>query len=149
MTPWWLVLRIATLGLASLHVFPATKHIGAFVAHPSIGEAWKGFGAACAIGLYLLPARTQARMLGALWTRARTVLTLLGCVLAAAHFVPALDHLPRLLAGPSWADAWRGIGASIAILWFMLPLELQARSLALCASALRTNRRGVLAPRLL
>jgi hypothetical protein len=125
-----LVLRTATLVLAFVHLFPARKHLALFVATPSLAEAWKGFGAVAAIAFYLLPVRTQAHLLGAAWRQARPLLVALGWLLAAAHLAPALDHLPRLLGEASWPDAWRGLGASFAAAWFVLPIERQARFLA-------------------
>src|SRR5579859_4304252 len=69
-----MLLRAATLVLACVHTFPATKHIAAFWRFPSLSEGWEGFGALFAIGLYLLPLRVQARGLRALWRR-RAVLS--------------------------------------------------------------------------
>src|SRR5262245_16292097 len=120
------VVRSATLALAFVHLFPARKHVALFFAAPSLAEAWKGFGALVAVALYLLPPRTQAQLLCAAWSRARPLLVALGWLLATAHLAPALDHLPRFLAEPSWPDAWRGIGASLAATWFVLPIEHQA-----------------------
>jgi hypothetical protein len=60
-----------------------------------------------------------------------------GFVLAAVHLVPALDHVPRLVASPAFADAWRGVGATIAIAWFVAPLQIQALLLARLARAVR------------
>jgi hypothetical protein len=62
-----------------------------------------------------------------MWQRRRGALRALGVGLAAAHAVPALDHLPRFIGAMSWADGWRGIGASLAVLWFATPLPVQAR----------------------
>jgi hypothetical protein len=125
-----LPLRAALLVLAFVHSFPARKHLLAFVAAPSLEEAWKGIGAACAIALYLAPIAWHVRALGFLWSRARFVLALGGVALALAHAVPALDHLPRLVAEPSLADAWRGLGSFAAFVWFLLPLPVQGRALA-------------------
>jgi hypothetical protein len=122
-------LRTLTLMFAFLHAFPAKKHLALFLAHPSLDEAWKGFGAAIAIALYLLPVRWQARALGHLWYRRRSLLVATGLLLSVVHLVPATDHLPRLLANPSWPDAWRAIGAMIAVAWFLMPLPVQARTL--------------------
>ena len=127
------LLRATTMALAFLHTFPARKHLGLFVAAPSLSEGWKGFGALIAIGLYLLPVSVQARGLHALWRRWPIVLRGLGALLAVAHFVPALDHLPRLMASPSWGDAWRGVGSGMAVLWFATPLAAQGRLIAALA----------------
>jgi hypothetical protein len=125
-----LAVRLVTLGLAFAHLFPAKKHLALFVAHPSLGDGWRGFGALMAIALYLLPPTTQARLLVGLWTRARTTLRIAGLVLAAAHAGAALEYLPHLRHTLAWSDAWRGIGASIAVTWFVLDVRLQARVLS-------------------
>jgi len=137
-----LFLRCITFGLAFVHTFPARRHLGAFFAHPSLDEAWKGFGALLAIGLYLLPVRVQARGLAALWRERRVALGIGGFVLAVAHVVPAYDHLPKFVASPNWGDAWRGFGATFAALWFVLPLPAQARALTWLA------RRAAVIPRI-
>jgi hypothetical protein len=123
-----MLLRIGTLVLAYAHTFPATKHLAAFVHSPSLSEGWKGAGAVAAIGLYLLPVRLQLRVLRALWQR-RRVLGVTTWALAAAHAVPALDHFPKFLCAPTWADGWRGCGAVLAIAWFLTPVAAQARVL--------------------
>jgi hypothetical protein len=127
-----IAIRAVLVALAILHGFPATKHLGLFVAHPSLEEGWKGFGAALAVALYLLPLRLYVRALGALWSRARGLLVLAGWVLAAVHAVPAADHLPKLVAQLptfAWGDAWRGVGAALACAWFLAPLRVQAVAL--------------------
>jgi hypothetical protein len=124
-----MLLRIGTLLLAYVHTFPATKHLAAFAHSPSLSEAWKGFGALGAVCLYLLPLRSQVRLLRALWRR-RRVLAALTWVLAATHAVPALDHLPRFLGAPSWGDGWRGIGSALAVAWFLAPVVTQGRVIA-------------------
>lgn len=129
MTRFGLV-RVATLLLAYVHSFPAQKHVARFLAEPSLGEAWKGFGACAAIALYLLPPRVQARGLAALLRRHRVVLSSAAFALAAAHVVPALDHIPRFMATPSWSDGWRAAGAAIAAAWFALPMRSQGRVVA-------------------
>jgi hypothetical protein len=121
-------LRATLFAFAFAHSFPARKHLAAFVATPSLEEAWKGIGATVAIVLYLAPPRVHARALGALWARRRGALAAGGWVLAVAHAVPAADHLPRLAGGVTWADAWRGLGALVACAWFTLPLHWQALS---------------------
>jgi hypothetical protein len=121
-----LVLRAVLLVLALAHTLPAQKHLALFFAAPSLSEAWKGFGATAAVFVYLLPARSYARVLGALWSRHRTLLVGGGWLLAIVHAVPAADHLPRLFAEISWADGWRGLGSSFACAWFIAPLRMQA-----------------------
>jgi hypothetical protein len=120
-------LRTLTLALAFLHALPARKHLVAFIAIPSWTEGWKGIGAALAVALYLLPVRIQARALQHLWRRRALALRVAGVVLAVAHAVPAADHLPRFFASFTFGDAWRGIGAAMAVVWFIAPLRAQAR----------------------
>jgi hypothetical protein len=122
-------LRTLTLALAVLHAFPAKAHLAAFFATPSWTDGWKGFGALCAIALYLLPPTYQARGLHFLWSRHPSALRVAGFVLAVAHAFPATDHLPRFFAAGAFGDAWRGAGAAIAIVWFLLPLRVQGRCL--------------------
>jgi hypothetical protein len=124
------VLRAVTLALAVVHAFPASKHLAAFAGDPSLSEGWKGIGAALAIALYLLPPKRQARGILRLWRRSPLVLTVVSSLLVLVHAVPASDHLPRLLASPSFGDAWRGIGSLAALVWFLLPLGWQRRALA-------------------
>jgi hypothetical protein len=120
------VIRAGTALLAFAHLFPMQKHLTLFAVTPSIAEAWKGFGAAAAIALYVLSPRTQATILSVAWRKARSGLVALGWLLAAAHLVPVLNHLPRFFCEPHWADAWRGFGACAAAAWFIMPLEQQA-----------------------
>ena len=123
------LLRILTLALAFVHTFPARKHVAAFLAVPSWTEGWQGLGAALAIVLYLLPVAVQTRGLQLLWRRRATLLRVAGVVLAVAHAVPAFDHVPRFVASPNFGDAWRGLGATLALVWFAAPLRAQARIL--------------------
>jgi hypothetical protein len=123
------VLRFCMLALAWAHTFPATKHLSAFAESPSLEEAWKGFGSAAAVVIYLLPVAWIARALITTWRRHRATLSVAGWVMAVAHLVPAADHLPRLLASPSWANAWRGLGSSISAAWFVLPVPTQGIAL--------------------
>ncbi len=123
------VLRFCMLSLAWAHTFPATKHLSAFAESPSLEEAWKGFGSAAAVIIYLLPVTWIARALITTWRRHRAALSVAGWVMAIAHLVPAADHLPRLLASPSWGDAWRGLGSSISAAWFVLPVPTQGIAL--------------------
>jgi hypothetical protein len=125
----WLILRLATLGLAAVHAFPATHHLARLVQAPGLGEAWKGIGATFAVGFYLLPPRLHARVLARAWRSARPLLIATGWVLAVVHLIPAADHLPKFIAEPSWGDAWRGFGSAAAALWMCLPIEHQARAI--------------------
>jgi hypothetical protein len=127
--------RAATFVLALVHTFPARKHLAAFVDRPSFTEGWEGFGALVAIALYLLPVRTQARALGALWRERRGVLRALTLLLAVVHAVPAADHLPRFVALFDWSDGWRGLGSAAAVLWFLAPAPWQARVLVVSGRA--------------
>jgi hypothetical protein len=121
------IVRSITLALALVHTFPAGKHLVAFAAEPSWSEGWKGLGAAIAIVLYLLPVEAQMRGLAYLWRKWRSALRDAGVALAVVHLVPAIDHVPALVGAPNWADAWRGIGATLAVAWFLAPLRAQAR----------------------
>ncbi len=127
------VVRAVTLGLAFVHTFPANKHLHALLAAPSLSEAWKAFGAGCAILLYLLPPSTQARAIVGLWRARRGLVTMASCALVLCHLVPASDHLPKLVAHPGFGDAWRGLGSVVAVVWFLLPLSWQSRALSLLA----------------
>jgi hypothetical protein len=127
------VLRLVTFGLAFVHTFPARKHLVAFFEKPSITEAWEGFGALLAIALYLLPVRVQAGALASLWRDHRGVLRVCGVLLAVVHAVPAADHLPQFFASATWADAWRGLGSAVAVVWFLAPLTLQRRVIVAAA----------------
>jgi hypothetical protein len=120
-------LRLMTLALAFVHTFPARKHLLAFFESPSLSEGWEGFGALIAIALYLLPCRVQARALTTLWREHHGLLRACGALLAIAHAVPALDHLPRFVESVTWADAWRGFGSTVAVAWFLAPLTHQRR----------------------
>jgi hypothetical protein len=131
-----LVLRAVLLVLALAHTLPAQKHLALFLAAPSLNEGWKGFGATAAVFVYLLPVRSYARVLGALWSRHRTLLVGGGWLLAIVHAVPAADHLPRLFAEISWADGWRGLGSSFACAWFIAPLRVQAAALVALRSTI-------------
>ncbi len=113
-------LRGITLALAAMHSLPARHHLADFFAGPNPADAWKGFGALGAIALLVLPQRIQARLATLVWKY-----RLIGVVIAVAHVVPALDHLPKLFAAFTFGDAWKGIGATIAILWFLAPRAVQ------------------------
>src|SRR5262245_6481527 len=86
-------------------------------------DAWKGIGATIAASMLAFPVRKQARLIGVL-RRAR-LLGLAAALLVVVHLVPALDHVPKLIASPNFADAWRGIGSCVAILWFAAPSTIQ------------------------
>ena len=141
-------LRVGLAALAFVHSYPARKHLAAFVAAPSLGEAWKGIGAAIAVVLYLLPPRLHARALGALWARRRIALVAGGWLFAIAHAVPAADHLPKLASALTWGDAWRGLGALFACAWFTLPLPAQARVLRAAVGAFDPGLWRMAVPRL-
>jgi hypothetical protein len=119
--------RVVTLVLAYVHTFPARRHIGEFLTQPSWLEGWKGFGALAAVFIYLLPPLEQARALRALWNRQKTALRVAGAVLSVVHLVPAFDHIPKFIEAPSFHDAWRGFGAGLAAVWFLIPLRAQMR----------------------
>ena len=143
---WAIVARAALLLLAYVHTLPARKHFAALLVEPSVDEAWKALGAMIAVVLYLLPPRIHARVLGALWTRRRGLLVAGGWLLAIAHAVPALDHLPRFFAEPTYGDAWRGLGSALASAWFVAPLPLQARAVAIVRRLVRPSASRSAAP---
>ena len=118
-TPW----TIVCIGLALLHTLPARHHIEEMLASFDLGDAWKGIGAVIAVMLLVLPVRWQARAIGA-FRRAR-LLGLAAALLVVVHLVPALDHVPKVLASPSFSDGWRALGSCIAVLWFGAPRTLQ------------------------
>ncbi len=126
------LLRVFMFVMAYAHTFPARKHALAFAAAPSLDEAWKAGGAIIAVALYLAPPQVHARALRALHRNVPVLLRIAGVLLAVAHLVPALDHVPRFVSAPSFADGWRGLGALAAAMWFVLPLQLQ--SWALCSA---------------
>jgi hypothetical protein len=125
-------LTLLSFGLAFVHLFPAQKHLGLFFESPSVGEAWKGFGAVAAILFLALPRGRQVGFVTALWRR-RRLASALGLGLAIVHAVPALDHVPAFLASFTWADAWRGLGSLAAMLWFASPVRFQGRVMAVVA----------------
>lgn len=137
------ILRAGMLVLAYAHTFPAQKHVVLFAQAPSVAEAWKGFGACIAVAFYLVPPRIHARILCAIHRRLPTMLRVAGVLLALAHLVPALDHVPRFVASGAFADGWRGLGALAAATWFILPLPLQSWLLhaAWLSRAARAQRR--------
>ena len=92
------------VALAALHLLPARHHLADFFASPSLSDAWKGFGATFAIAVFALP-----RLAAFVWKHRALAL-----VIAAAHLVPAADHLPKLFSTWTFGDAWRGIGALTA-----------------------------------
>jgi hypothetical protein len=117
-------LRWLTLGLAAMHLLPATHHLGRFFAEPSVADAWKGFGAVGAVVFLALPTRVQARSLAALWSK-RGLGAALALGLAFVHVVPATDHVPRFVHAASFGDAWRAVLTLTAIVWFAAPAALQ------------------------
>jgi hypothetical protein len=135
-------IRLALLAVAALHAFPIRRHLPLLVAHATLGEAWKAVGACVAVVVLCMPTRTLAATI----TRAaRTRPWLLGLVawtLVAAHLVPAVDHVPAFLAHRSFADAWRGFGATLAAVWFSLTYTTQVRFFAMLAR--RTRRLSVI-----
>jgi hypothetical protein len=137
------VLRLTTLALAFAHTFPARKHLTAFFEKPSWPEAWEGFGALLAVALYLTPVRVQARALTVLWREHRSLLRAAGLLLAVAHAVPAVDHLPRFFEYVDWADGWRGIGSTAAVAWFLAPVTLQGKVIAALARLARLHPPGL------
>jgi hypothetical protein len=133
---------IAVVGavLAFAHTFPATRHIGLFLREPGLNEAWKGFGSAIAVLVFLASPRKLARIIGRLWTERQALAKVLAYALVVAHMVPALDHVPRFVAAPNWADAWRGFGAVLASAWWTLPVPAQGRVIARATRAFRVAR---------
>ncbi len=119
------LLGLAAIGIALLHIFPARKHLAALLLEPSLGESWKGVGALVAIAFLAAPMRLQARAIGELSRRGALIVVM--ALLAIVHLVPAFDHLPRFLASPTFGDAWRGIGSTLAAFWFATPFRAQAR----------------------
>jgi hypothetical protein len=134
------LLRAVTLTLAYAHTFPARKHLLAFVHGPSFAEGWRGFGALLAIGLYLLPPEVQARGLVRLWRSHARLLRVATAALAAAHAGAAFDHVPRFLAIGGWADGWRGLGSSFAMIWFVAPVPVQAALIAAIGRLVRLSQ---------
>ncbi len=135
-------LRLIALGLAAMHLLPATHHIGDFVRSPSTSDAWKGFGAVFAVIALALPVRFQARIAKTLWTH-RAWGMAISLLLVVAHLVPAADHVPKLVTSLAWSDAWRGIGASIAIAWFIAPRAWQVAGIRWGVREVETKKLGV------
>ncbi|WP_146647932.1 carbohydrate-binding family 9-like protein [Labilithrix luteola] len=59
----------------------------------------------------------------------RVVLSLLGVV----HTFPARRHLALLVEHPSLGEAWKGVGAVVAVVLYFLPLRWYARTFAVLA----------------
>ncbi len=118
-------IRPLLLGLALMHLLPATHHGRDLLASPNASDAWKAIGAAMAVGLLAMPTPWLVKLVG--HTMKWRSVSVAAALLAIAHVVPAADHLPKLFASPSWADAWRGILAAIAVGWFASPRALQLR----------------------
>ncbi len=89
--------------------------------------------------VYLLPVRLQARGLSALWRR-RAALRAVAWSLAAVHAVPLSEHLPRFVGALTWGDGWRGIGAAVAVAWFLAPVSIQAAVIGALARAAGIGR---------
>jgi hypothetical protein len=118
-TPW----TIASIALALLHTLPARHHLQDMVTAFSASDAWKGIGATIAVFLLVIPVRQQARIMAVF--RQAHLLALAALLLVVVHLVPAADHVPKFLAQPNFADAWRAIGSCIAIVWFAAPRQIQ------------------------
>jgi hypothetical protein len=132
-------IRPLLLGLALMHLLPVTHHGRELLAAPSLGDAWKTVGASAAVLLLAMPTPWLMKLVGRTLNRGRTV-SVLATLLAIAHVVPAADHLPKLLASPNWGDAWRGIGAALAVTWFASPRALQLRLVRAWFRPLRAPR---------
>lgn len=130
------VVRAAMILFAWIHLQPAVKHLTLFARTPSIDEAWKGFGAVVACALYLQSPARVAAWLVALSRRAPALVWGVGWLLAVVHLVPAVDHVPKLIAQPSWGDGWRGVGSAFAVAWFAAPVSTQARVMGFVRRAL-------------
>jgi hypothetical protein len=61
--------------------------------------------------------------------RRSTLLRVLTLALAYAHTFPASKHLVALWQHPSLDEAWKGIGAAIAVALYLLPVHVQVRGL--------------------
>jgi hypothetical protein len=133
-------LRWLTLGLAAMHLLPATHHLGRFFAEPSIADAWKGFGAVGAAAFLSLPTHVQARWLAVLWRR-RVRGAAIAFALAFVHVVPASDHVPRFMHQASFGDGWRAVLTVSAIVWFAAPTALQQAVLRTLGRLGRRSRR--------
>ncbi len=55
--------------------------------------------------------------------------------LALLHTLPARHHVADMLARFNAADAWKGIGASVAVALLLVPVRRQARVIALLRGA--------------
>lgn len=116
--------RTVTAGLAALHVLPLQHHLVDWVAHPNLSDAWKTVGAAIAVTVLALPFNVQARAAQLAWNRKGVLFTIV-LALVAVHLVPAVDHVPKLIAHPNFGDAWRALGSCAAIAWFASPRSAQ------------------------
>jgi hypothetical protein len=78
-------------------------------------------------------------------TRTRTFrkLVVTGAVaaLALVHLFPAKKHLAELTAHPSFGEAWKGLGALVAVVMYLLPMRVQAEGLG----RMWARHRGLLA----
>jgi hypothetical protein len=114
---------VASVGLALLHTLPARHHLADMLAAFNASDAWKGIGATIAVVLMIVPVRRQARVIGIL--RHARLLSLAAALLVVVHLVPAIDHVPKFFASPTFGDGWRALGSCLAILWFMAPSTFQ------------------------
>jgi hypothetical protein len=57
------------------------------------------------------------------------VLRVATLVLAYAHTFPATKHIAAFVHAPSWAEAYKGFGALLAVCLYLLPVRWQARGL--------------------
>jgi hypothetical protein len=137
--PRTFLLSLVLGALALIHVFPVTKHLRLFATELSWDEAWRGFGALGAVvlvlGLALAPKTIRARVGNAMLRNPVRRVIVLG-LLAWAHTFPVREHVPRMLASWDWSDAWRGLGATLAVLWFVAPRSFHARALRFLGSSI-------------
>jgi hypothetical protein len=117
----------------------------------NVSDAWKGIGAVVAVALFVMPFEAQANLVGIL--KRRQLLVAVALVLVAVHLVPASDHIPKLITSPNFADAWKALGSTVAIMWFVAPRAVhiavlrvftRARPLALIARRTKLRIAAVL-----
>ncbi len=116
--------RVIAVSLAALHVLPARHHLADMFARFNGADAWKGIGAAIAVAFLLLDCRVHSRVI-ATFKKNPPLLPLGAALLVIVHLVPAIDHVPKFFAHVNFADGWRALGASIAIMWFASPRAFQ------------------------
>lgn len=127
------IFSLATIGLALLHVLPARHHLADMASRFNLSDAWKGIGAAVAIAVLALPFENQAKVVAFL--KRRKWLGAAALLLVVVHLVPAADHVPKLLAAPSFGDAWKAIGSVLAIAWFLAPRSVHVAVLQVVTRA--------------